>query len=265
MAGRLSVGKNPCSMKNLIDDMGYAQEQIKPYDSNEPKGKQVETMFDNIAHSYDFLNHCLSLGIDRYWRRAAIKAMMRFPHREILDVATGTGDFALLTARRLKPAHLVATDLSEGMMDVGRAKVCKARLDNVISFQRADCTNLSFRDESFDVVTVAYGVRNFQDLDRGLCEMHRVLREGGHAVILELCVPQSFPMKQLFHIYSHVVMPLIGRLISRDTSAYAYLPATMEAFPQGEIMQGILKKAGFSQVSFKRYTFGLNTMYIAQK
>lgn len=225
----------------------------------------MERMFDNIAHSYDLLNHCLSFGIDRYWRRAAIKVMRNFVHDEILDVATGTGDFALLTAKDLEPERLIATDLSEGMMDVGREKVKKEGLENVISFQKEDCMNLSFDEGSFDLVTVAYGVRNFQDLDKGLTEMRRVLRDGGHAVILELCVPQKFPMKQLFHVYSHVLMPLLGRLISRDTSAYAYLPATMEAFPQGEVMQDILKKAGFAEVSFKRYTFGLNTMYIARK
>lgn len=245
--------------------MGYAQEQIKPYDSSAPKGQQVENMFDNIAHSYDLLNHCLSFGLDRYWRRAAIRVMKNFTHEDILDVATGTGDFALLTAKQLKPKHLVATDLSEGMMDVGRTKVQKLQLKNIISFRKEDCMALSFKDETFDLVTVAYGVRNFQDLDKGLTEMKRVLRKGGHAVILELCVPQRFPMKQLFYVYSHFVMPLLGRLISHDTSAYSYLPATMEAFPQGEVMQKILSNVGFSKVSFKRYTFGLNTMYIAQK
>ena len=245
--------------------MGYAQENIKPYDAMAPKGEQVERMFDSIAHSYDRLNHLLSFGIDRGWRRKTIDAMQPLPHDEILDVATGTGDFALLACRRLQPQRLVATDISEGMMQVGREKVVQAGLDDVIRFQREDCQALSFADASFDAVTVAYGVRNFPDLDRGLREMWRVLRPGGHAVILELTAPRRFPMKQLFWVYSHAVMPLLGRLLSKDRSAYTYLPRTMEAFPQGEVMEGILRKAGFGDVTFKRYTFGLSTMYLARK
>ena len=245
--------------------MGYAQENIMPYGDKTPKGKQVEQMFDNIAHSYDLLNHWLSFGIDRKWRKATIDAVKPFVHDEILDVATGTGDFALLAFRRLAPKKIVATDLSEGMMEIGRKKVEKAGMSSVIEFRKEDCMHLSFADNSFDVVTVAYGVRNFQDLDCGLREMRRVLRPGGHIVILELCTPMHFPMKQLFWIYSHVVMPLLGRLISKDGKAYTYLPATMEAFPQGEVMQGILKRAGYDEVSFHRFTFGLSTMYLAKK
>lgn len=245
--------------------MVYAQENIKPYDATAPKGEQVERMFDGIAHSYDRLNHLLSFGIDHGWRRKTIDAMLPLPHDEILDVATGTGDFALLACRRLQPRRLVATDISEGMMQVGREKVAQAGLDDVIRFQREDCQALSFADASFDAVTVAYGVRNFPDLDRGLREMWRVLRPGGHAVILELTAPRCFPMKQLFWVYSHAVMPLLGRLLSKDRSAYTYLPRTMEAFPQGEVMEGILRKAGFGDVTFKRYTFGLSTMYLARK
>ncbi len=245
--------------------MGYAQENIMPYGDKTPKGRQVEKMFDNIAHSYDKLNHWLSFGIDRCWRKQTVHAIKPLVHNEILDVATGTGDFAILCCRQLQPKRLVASDLSEGMMNVGREKVRKAGLDSVIEFRKEDCMNLSFPDDSFDVVTVAYGVRNFQNLDRGLHEMYRVLRPGGHAVILELCTPVRFPMKQLFWLYSHVVMPLLGHLISKDSSAYTYLPATMAAFPQGEIMQGILKKAGYKDVSFHRFTFGLSTMYIARK
>lgn len=245
--------------------MGYAQENIMPYGDKTPKGKQVEQMFDNIAHSYDLLNHWLSFGIDRKWRKATIDAVKPFVHDEILDVATGTGDFALLAFRRLAPKKIVATDLSEGMMEIGRKKVEKAGMSSVIEFRKEDCMHLSFADNSFDVVTVAYGVRNFQDLDCGLREMRRVLRPGGHIVILELCTPMHFPMKQLFWIYSHVVMPLLGRLISKDGKAYTYLPATMEAFPQGEVMQGILKRAGYDEVSFRRFTFGLSTMYLAKK
>lgn len=241
----------------------YAQERIMPYRGNRHKREQVEQMFNRIAHSYDVLNHSLSLGIDRRWRRQAIDSLKPFRPQHILDVATGTGDFALLAARRLQPASLTGVDISEGMMDVGRRKVAEAGLTNMIRFQHEDCTRLSFADHTFDAVTVAYGVRNFEDLDAGLREMRRVLVPGGHLLIVELCTPNRFPMKQLFALYARIVMPFIGRLISKDDSAYTYLPATMAAFPQGEIMEGILKKAGFREVSFKRFTFGICTMYIA--
>src|SRR5574344_2044380 len=176
----------------------YAQEKIKPYEGTQPKGFQVKSMFDGIAPSYDLLNHLLSLGIDRKWRNRTIDALQQWPHDTMLDVATGTGDFALLAAQALHPSTLVACDLSNGMMDVGRRKVSEAGLGQVITFQKEDCMNLSFADDSFDAVTVAYGVRNFEDLDKGLQEMKRVLKKGGHLAILELCTPNRFPAKQLF-------------------------------------------------------------------
>lgn len=241
----------------------YKQETIKPYDEQGAKGRQVERMFDNIAHSYDLLNHTFSLGIDRYWRRAAIRSLRPYQPREILDVATGTGDFALQSARRLRPDRILGVDLSEGMLGVGREKVARAGLSDVIRFQKEDCLHLSLPDASFDAVTVAYGVRNFEDLDQGLREMLRVLRPGGRLVIIELTAPHRAPMRQLFHFYSHVLMPALGKLVSRDKKAYTYLPATMEAFPQGEVMQGILQRAGFAEVRFRRFTFGLSTLYTA--
>lgn len=222
-------------------------------------------MFDKIAPSYDKLNHALSLGIDRRWRRSAVDALGRFNPQKILDIATGTGDFALLLAKRIEPQHITGADISEGMMAVGREKVAKAGLQDIISFQWEDCTQLSFPDGSFDAVTSAYGVRNFQDLDAGLREMQRVLRQGGHLLIVELTPPPCFPMKQLFWLYAHVVMPLVGRIISHDNSAYTYLPASMEAFPQAEQMEDILHRAGFSRVEWKRFTFGISTMYLARK
>lgn len=245
--------------------MTYKQEKIKPYGDAGPKGEQVERMFDSIAHSYDLLNHTLSFGIDKHWRRAAINALRPHAPLRILDVATGTGDFALLAARELHPQELLGVDLSEGMMQVAAKKVEAAGLQQVVRFQKEDCLQLSLADHTFDAVTVAYGIRNFEDLDRGLREMHRVLRPGGRLVIIELTAPAHFPMKQLFWLYSHVYMPTVGKLISRDSKAYAYLPATMEAFPQGEEMQAILQKAGFKEVKFKRFTFGLSTMYTACK
>ena len=244
--------------------MAYKQEQIKPYDAATGKTEQVERMFDNIAPTYDLLNHSLSLGIDRRWRRAAINSLKPFRPQHILDVATGTGDFAILAAQELKPQTLLGVDLSEGMMQVGREKVLRAGLQDVVSFQREDCLSLSFADDSFDALTVAYGIRNFSDLDQGLREMRRVLKPGGRLVIIELTAPRRFPMRQLFWLYSHVYMPTLGRIVSRDRQAYKYLPATMEAFPQGEQMQEILSRAGFHDVQFRRFTFGLSTLYTAE-
>ena len=245
----------------------YRQEEIKPYAPTGEKHEQVEEMFDHIAPTYDVLNHTLSLGTDRGWRRKAMDALGKHRPRHILDVATGTGDFAILAARRLgtEGLHITGADISEGMMQVGREKVRQLGLERVIRFCREDCMQLSFADASFDAVTVAYGVRNFQDLDAGLREMCRVLRPGGHLLVVELASPPHFPMKQLFWLYSHVWMPLVGRLVSKDDHAYRYLPATMEAFPQGEVMEGILLRAGFRSVEWKRFTFGICTMYLAEK
>ena len=222
-------------------------------------------MFDNIAPTYDTLNHRLSWDIDKGWRKKAIKLLAPFHPKSILDIATGTGDFAILAAKTLKPEKLIGADISEGMMKIGRQKVEKAGLKNVVSFKKEDCMAMSFENDSFDAVTAAFGIRNFQDLDRGLKEMCRVLKKGGHLSIAELTAPVSFPMRQLFHIYSHSMLPIYGRLISKDQSAYSYLTATIEAFPQGERMMDILKRAGFSKVSFQRLTFGICTIYFAEK
>ena len=242
----------------------YKQEEIKPYNDGE-KAKQVEEMFDNIAPSYDKLNHRLSWNIDKGWRRKAIRQLAPFKPQTLLDIATGTGDFAILAAEMLHPQKLVGADISEGMMEIGRKKVREKGLQDIISFEKEDCLHLSYQDETFDAVTAAFGIRNFASLDSGLQEMLRVLRKGGHLSIVELTSPVSFPMKQLFHVYSHTVLPVYGRLISKDTSAYSYLTKTIEAFPQGEQMVEILHKAGFSEASFKRLTFGICTMYFATK
>lgn len=242
----------------------YAQENIKPYSTEGEKAVQVEQMFDNIAPTYDLLNHLLSLGIDRHWRRAALDTLKSFAPKRMLDVATGTGDFALLAMRRLQPDSLLGIDLSEGMLQVARLKAAESGLQG-LEFRKDDCLNLSLADESFDAITVAYGIRNFQDLERGLSEMRRVLRPGGRLVIIELTAPRRFPMRQLFWLYSHVVMPLIGRIVSRDAKAYTYLPSTMEVFPQGEQMQEILQRVGYRDVQFRRFTFGLSTLYTAAR
>lgn len=243
----------------------YKQEQIKPYEGTGDKGKLVEEMFDNIAPTYDTLNHRLSWDIDKGWRKKAIRRLAPFSPKKMLDIATGTGDFAILAAQMLHPDHLIGADISEGMMEIGRQKVKQLGLENTISFAKEDCLNLSFQDESFDAVTAAFGIRNFQNLDQGLKEMCRVLKKGGHLCIVELTTPVSFPMKQLFSIYSNTVLPMYGKLISKDQSAYSYLNKTIEAFPQGEVMMEVFKKAGFSKAEFKRLTFGICTLYFATK
>ena len=219
-------------------------------------------MFDNIAPTYDTLNHRLSWDIDKGWRKKAIRQLSPFHPKAILDIATGTGDFAILSAKLLSPQKMVGIDISEGMMKIGQQKVEKEGLQEIISFKKEDCTQLSFNDNA---VTAAFGIRNFQNLDQGLKEMCRVLKPGGHLSIVELTTPVSFPMKQLFKIYSHSILPVYGKLISKDNNAYSYLTNTIEAFPQGEVMLEILKKAGLKDASFQRLTFGICTMYFARK
>ena len=243
----------------------YAQEEIKPYQKAGDKTSQVEAMFDNIAPTYDILNHRLSWDIDKGWRKKAIRQLEPFHPQRMLDVATGTGDFAILAAKMLQPKELLGVDISEGMMMIGGQKVEKEKLQHIVSFKKEDCLSLSFSDNSFDAITAAFGIRNFQDLDKGLREMCRVLRSGGHLSIVELTTPVKFPMKQLFRAYSHTVLPIYGKLISKDSRAYEYLTATIEAFPQGEQMIQILKRAGFKEASFKRLTYGICTMYMATK
>ena len=222
-------------------------------------------MFDNIAPTYDVLNHRLSGDIDKRWRRKAIAQLAPFRPQKLLDIATGTGDFALLAARMLQPQQLIGADISEGMMAVGRQKVQRQGLEKIISFRREDCMQLSFADGSFDAVTAAFGIRNFKDLDTCLRELHRVLRPGGHLSIVELSAPVRPPMSWFFKIYSHTLLPLYARIVSKDKSAYRYLISSIEAFPQGEEMTEILRKAGFEEVTFRRLTFGVCTMYLATK
>lgn len=243
----------------------YAQEKIKPYQDKGDKTSQVEEMFNNIATTYDTLNHRLSWDIDKGWRLRAVRHLEPFHPQKMLDVATGTGDFAVLSAKILKPQELIGIDISEGMMQIGRQKVEKEGLQDIVSFKKEDCLDLSFEDESFDAITAAFGIRNFQDLEQGLREMCRVMKKGGHLSVIELTQPVSFPMRQLFSIYSHTVLPIYGRIISKDKRAYEYLTNTIEAFPQGEHMMEILKSAGFRETSFKRLTFGICTMYMATK
>ena len=245
--------------------MSYSHEELKPYRNEGEKVEQIEEMFNNIAPEYDKFNYIASMTIDKIWRKRAILSLKPFAPRKVLDIATGTGDLAMLIDMKLKPEVLIGCDISEGMMQVGRKKVQEIGLQDCISFERQDCLHLTYPDATFDAVTAAYGIRNFAQLDKCLKEMWRVLKPGGHLLVVELANPPHFPMKQLFWLYAHIVMPLAGRLISGDSKAYTYLPATMEAFPQGEVMEGILRQTGFSHVYWKRFTFGICTMYLAQK
>lgn len=249
--------------------MAYGQEKINPYHAGGEKREQVRAMFDGIAPAYDFLNHVLSLGTDMGWRRTGVDSLREYSPRSILDLACGTGDFTYLLARSLNPDEIIGCDLSDGMLQVARAKQSRQRLTasqlEHISFVKGDAQELQFADNRFDAVTIAYGVRNFQDLDAGLGEMYRVLGRGGHLLVLELATPPRFPMRQLFWLYSHIVMPAIGWIFSRDRKAYSYLPKTMAAFPQAEKMQEILERTGFVNVRFHRFTFGLCTMFLAEK
>ena len=244
--------------------MAYKHEEVKPYSSEGKKREQVEAMFDNIANEYDRFNYLASFNIDRIWRKRAISSLKPFAPRNVLDIATGTGDLALLIEKTLKPESIIGCDISEGMMQVAREK-CRRRGITNIRFDKEDCTALSYPDNCFDALTSSFGVRNFQELEKALGEMHRVLRPGGHLVILELSSPTRFPMKQLFPVYAKYVMPTLGRLFSKDAKAYRYLPESIAAFPQGEVMQGILEKVGFSKVEFRRYTGGICTFYLATK
>lgn len=245
----------------------YKQEQIKPYDSEGSKREQVEQMFDNIAHSYDLLNHSLSFGIDKVWRKKAIHFLLENRERtdNVLDIATGTGDFAILAQQKLHCQQIIGCDISRGMMAIGEEKVKKLHLDDKIKFQYEDCSKMSFADNSFDAVISAFALRNFQNLDECLREMHRVLNDGGHLSVVDLCTPVSFPMKQLFYVYKKVIMPTFGKLLSKDATAYSYLPETMDAVPQAEKMRDIISKAGFRNAKFKRLIFGMCILYTAEK
>ncbi|MFN4079716.1 MAG: bifunctional demethylmenaquinone methyltransferase/2-methoxy-6-polyprenyl-1,4-benzoquinol methylase UbiE [Saprospiraceae bacterium] len=239
--------------------------EVKPYNASEEKKAQVERMFDNIAPRYDLLNRALSLGVDVWWRRRALSYLKKLNPATVLDVATGTADVALMCARLLRPRRIVGVDIANAMLDIGRLKINKRGLSDIISLETGDSENLRFEDASFDAVTVAFGVRNFQDLERGLSEMHRVLRPGGRLVILEFSKPKLFPFKQLYNAYFKYVLPLIGRLTSRDMRAYAYLYESVQAFPEGKAMLQILSKTGFSKTQSERLTLGICSIYVADK
>lgn len=243
----------------------YGSEKILPYNGEEEKGMQVRRMFDSIAHKYDLLNHTLSLGFDKGWRRKGIARLRPFSPQTILDIATGTGDLAISMHKTLKAPHIIGADISEGMMDVGRKKVAEAGYAEHIRFEYQDSMALTYEDNTFDAVTAAFGIRNFEDIEQGISEMFRVLKPGGHLMILELSTPERFPMKQLYQIYSKTVIPTLGRLFSKQKEAYSYLPASIKAFPQGKIMTDLLTRKGFKNAQVNTFTFGICSLYTAYK
>jgi demethylmenaquinone methyltransferase/2-methoxy-6-polyprenyl-1,4-benzoquinol methylase len=238
---------------------------VVPYkEKTEAKKQQVAEMFDNISKRYDFLNHFLSLGIDIAWRKKAIAYLKDDQPKKILDVATGTGDFAI-EALALNPEKVIGVDISEGMLDVGRQKMNKKGYENIIEMRSGDSENLTFDEGYFDAAIVAFGVRNFENLGKGLAEMHRVLKPGSKAVILEFSKPTIFPFKQLYNLYFRWILPGIGRFVSKDKSAYTYLPESVKEFPYGKDFLQILEKAGFKNTTCRPLTLGISSIYIGEK
>ena len=237
--------------------------KVTPYNSKEGKKKQVTKMFDNIAGSYDFLNHTLSFGMDNIWRKIAIKKLSNNP-ATILDIATGTADFAI-SASKYTNATITGIDISQGMLDVGVEKINKKGLTDRIQLQLADSENLPFQDNSYDAITAGFGVRNFEDLNKGLSEMYRTLKSGGKVAILEPSEPTHFPLKQFYNLYFHHILPFIGGIISKDKNAYTYLPDSVSAFPSGKDFLTELDKVGFKESKHIPLTFGIVSLYIAIK
>ena len=239
-------------------------ETVTPYKDDRTKKEQVEEMFDNIAHRYDFLNHMLSLGIDITWRKKAVKYLSGINPKTILDVASGTGDFAF-EALAVNPAKVVGFDLSEGMMRYGREKAQKMGVQDKVEFVKGDSEKMPFADNAFDAITVGFGVRNFENLNAGLAEMHRVLRSGGRVAILEASMPRNTILRGLYSLYFGKIVPLIGRLFSKDARAYSYLPESVKAFPEGLEFVKIWENIGFRNVKWTPLTFGACAFYTMEK
>lgn len=238
---------------------------VKPYNKEEAsKKEEVAEMFNNISGKYDFLNHFLSLGIDKIWRKKAIQHLKEVQPKRMLDIATGTGDFAI-AALKLNPTEVIGVDISQGMLNVGIEKMKKKGVDKIVKMQIGDSEALPFEDGYFDALTVGFGVRNYENLENGLTDMLRVLRPGGKAVILEFSKPKGFPMKQLFGFYSKYMIPFFGKMISKDKRAYSYLPESVAAFPEGKEFTDILEKIGYTNVKADRVGGGIATIYSGVK
>jgi demethylmenaquinone methyltransferase/2-methoxy-6-polyprenyl-1,4-benzoquinol methylase len=238
---------------------------VLPYKEEQTgKKEQVARMFDNISHRYDFLNHLLSMGIDKGWRKKAIKLLVPLKPKVLLDVATGTGDFAI-QALTLQPDQVVGIDISEGMLAVGRKKLVDRKLTEKVTLKYGDSENIPFEENKFDAVTVAFGVRNFENLEKGLSEIWRVIKPGGMIVVLEFSRPRTFPFRQVYSFYFKFILPKIGRFISSDKAAYTYLPASVEAFPDGQDFLHRLEKVGFKNTKCRTLTFGISSIYSGSK
>tara|TARA_R110000787_G_scaffold91628_9_gene193041 strand:- start:374 stop:1102 length:729 start_codon:yes stop_codon:yes gene_type:complete len=238
---------------------------IKPYkDSDLGKKEQVATMFNNISKNYDDLNRVISFGIDVSWRKKVVKIVSKNNPQQILDIATGTGDLVLMMST-LNPVKIVGLDISEGMLEVGIEKIAKANLSDKIDMVVGDSENMPFEDNTFDAITVSFGVRNFANLDKGLTEIRRVLKPAGTFVILETSNPTKFPFKQGYKFYTSFILPIIGKIFSKDKVAYSYLSESANYFPFGETFDNILKKNGFINTEYKPVTFGVATIYTATK
>jgi len=242
------------------------RESVKPYTKDEGgKKQQVSKMFDNIAPYYDFLNRLLTLRIDVLWRKKAIKSLEASQPKRILDVATGTADVAIMMAKRLNVEEIIGMDISKEMLAVGRKKISKKGLEDRISLEHGDSENLPYEDNSFDAATVAFGVRNFEDLKKGLSEMNRVLKPGGQLVVLEFSKPTMFPFKQGFNFYFKYILPVIGRITSKDPKAYDYLYRSVQVFPDGDAFLDILQQTGFNNTKCKQLSLGICSIYTAQR
>lgn len=238
---------------------------VLPYKNQEKtKKQQVAEMFNNISKRYDFLNHFLSLGIDILWRKRAIRQLKSHQPKLILDIATGTGDLAI-EALKLNPEKVIGVDISEGMLEVGRNKMIELGVEDQVEMRLGDSEQLLFEDNKFDAVVVAFGVRNFENLEKGLADMRRVLKDGGKLVVLEFSKPTKFPMKQLYGFYFKAILPLIGKIVSSDNAAYTYLPESVAEFPYGQKFLDILKKTGYKETKCKPLTFGISSIYTASK
>lgn len=245
--------------------MDYKAEKITPYGSSESKTEQVREMFDSIAPAYDFMNRAMTFGIDKIWRRKAVAKLKKYGVKSILDVATGTGDLALLLYRKLQPKRISGIDLSEGMLAIAREKAKAAGLASVIDFEVGDCLALKYKEGTFDAVTVAYGVRNFEHLEQGYAEMYRVLSKGGVLCVIELSTPRNPLCLAFYRFYTRYLIPFVGRMVSKDTRAYSYLPESIAAVPQGEEMLDIMRRAGFTGCRCYPLTFGTCTIYMGEK
>lgn len=244
----------------------YSHDNIVPFkESEKTKKQQVAEMFNKIAFRYDFMNRFLSVGIDQYWRRRAIKELKPLKPQYLLDVATGTGDLAILTAKLISPRKIIGIDISEGMLELGRKKVEKEMLKEIIELQQGDSEAINFPDNTFDAITVAFGIRNFEDLDKGLTEMKRVLKPGGKLVILEFSKPRQRIFSGFYNIYMKVFAPGVASWVSKNKEAYSYLHSSVKAFPEGETFLHILQNQGFTATTIKRLSLGICTIYCGRK